>query len=220
MVRPSSTPISWCYNNPPSVGQFAFSDPGIYHVIGGWLPGAVLGWCHLWQRLYGGLQRLAQRPGAHADPCGEDHHRRLGSSVEPWDVDTIHPYEGFPSHGGTPKTLDGESFMENTMKMWMMTRGTSISTETSISYHCHWTFDDFWKGAIRLKQEPGPCRSILAGYGTTDKYRLGCSALLLPLSLLLNGSSVPRSCLHHGAPGFFQHLEVTIVYNSCHLTLQ
>ena len=31
--------------------------------------GAAFGWCHLRQRLHGGLQRLAQRVGPHDDPC-------------------------------------------------------------------------------------------------------------------------------------------------------
>ena len=143
----------------PSVGKFAFSDPGIYNVIGGWLPGAVPGWCHLWQRLHGGLQRTGTAPWC---PCWSMQRRppqARGSSWEPWDVDTIHPSAGFPSHGGTPKTLDGFFHGKYHENGWWL--GVPLFQETSISYHCHWTFEDFWKGAIRLKQEPGPCRSTL-----------------------------------------------------------
>ena len=100
----------------PSVGKFAFSDPGIYNVIGGWLPGAVPGWCHLWQRLHGGLQRLAQRPGAHADPCREDHHRRVGVR-ESHGMLTLSIHLRVSQVMGVPQKRWMVSFMENTMKM-------------------------------------------------------------------------------------------------------
>ena len=80
------------------------------------VPGTSPGWCHLWRRLHGRLQRLAQRPGAHADPCREDHHRReFVRAMGCWHYPSIW---GFPKSWGYPNsTLDGESFMENTMNM-------------------------------------------------------------------------------------------------------
>ena len=202
---------------------------------------------HLQPQLLGGCQELSLGGAIYGSDCMvvcNDWHSALvpmlihaektttgASSWEPWDVDTIHPYGGFRSHGGTPIARWMVNLSWKIPWTWMMTRGTPISRNLHI-LPLSLNFWRFLKGGNSAETGARSMSIYFGGYGTTDKYRLGCSALLLPLSLLLNGrSQLGRGCWcldsktlmkseHHEAPGFFQHLEVTIVYNSCHLTLQ
>lgn len=54
----------------PSPGFKEAFRPGLWELG----PGAASGGRLLWWGLHGGLQRLAQRPGAHVHPRGEVHH--------------------------------------------------------------------------------------------------------------------------------------------------